>query len=94
MAEKRLAVNLNEVLYLEIYCDSCKSTTSLSIEERPGTIPTRKNKDDAALECLSCHRSFRDVPQFQQIVTAIGEGLKLHRNLTDQTFSVSLIVKE
>jgi hypothetical protein len=88
MSEKRLALELGEILHLEIYCDACQNSSILPLEDRPGEPPYF-----ASHSCVSCTKEFREVPGFQNALSSVRQGLTALRLMKD-TFAVRLIIQQ
>lgn len=93
MPQKRLAVDLDEILHLEVYCDNCKTSTSLPIQSRSGGIPVTQNLMEAEYRCPFCQKNFRDTLGFQQAIDRLREGLLLARNHRSP-FLVRLVIQK
>jgi hypothetical protein len=92
MPQKRLAIDLSEILHLEIYCGSCEKLSILSIKDKKG-ISIGTNQTLPFNACPSCHKPFTETANFQDALDKIREGLLLHSSVQGK-FAIRLIVQK
>lgn len=96
MVQKRLSIDLSEILHLEVYCEGCKTSSSLPIESRTGGIPVSHNLMETEFRCPLCMKEFRTVPDFPRALDQLRQGLSLYRKYRKNSspFQLRLIVQK
>lgn len=90
--EKRLSIDLSEIIHLEIYCKSCRNLSILPLVDQPETREGAE-KYLASHKCASCLKPFAEVDRFQSAVNKIREGLESH-SLVKGEFSIRLVIQQ
>jgi hypothetical protein len=95
MPQKRLVINLSEIIHLEIYCNACGNPSILPLEDQPDTPERRSGAEIyiASYMCASCLKPFTEVKGFHATVNTIREGLRTHRHAQGE-FAIHLIVQQ
>jgi hypothetical protein len=87
--EKRLSIDLSEVLYLEIFCNECKNLSILPIKDQS----ERFGLSLASQMCSSCQKPFAGMEGFQEMLANMREILKSHSG-TQGEFSLRLVIQK
>jgi transposase-like protein len=92
MSQKRLVIDLSEILHLEIYCNACKNSSILPLEDQPKT-GAGAGIYQASYTCTSCLKPFADVTGFKPALDKIREGLALHKSVQGE-FAIRLVIQK
>jgi hypothetical protein len=92
MPQKRLAIDLSEILHLEIECGSCERLSILSIKDKKG-ISIGANQFLPFNACPSCRKPFTETTHFQDALDKIREGLLLHSTVQGE-LAIRLVVQQ
>jgi hypothetical protein len=95
MPQKRIAIDLTEILHLEIYCDHCKNVNTLPLTNPPpqSSGPIRGSHPGLS-KCLSCGVLFNTVSGLQDAVQKLQELLINARRLGNSPFTIRLIAQQ
>ncbi len=85
MSQKRLSINLSEVLYLEIYCNECTNLSILPIEVQTETLGSLDSQI-----CSSCHKPFGAL---HDDLTVMRQILQDQRGKQGE-FAIRLVIQE
>jgi hypothetical protein len=91
ITQQRIAVDLRDVLCLEIACDKCDRLTVLPLEDLPGRF--RLNHYVAPQACPFCQEPLANVGEFQNAVNTIRQFLAVHRQMQGN-LAIRLVVKQ
>jgi hypothetical protein len=90
--QQRLVIDLSEVLYLEIYCDTCKNLAVLPLEDQPG-VQFGTNRYVSLYACPSCQKPFTKGSEFKTAIESLREVFKSHRD-TQGEFAIRLVIQQ
>lgn len=94
MSEKRLVIDLSEIIHLEINCGSCGNPSILPLEEQEQSkIQIGPETHISLNACPSCRKPFTEMGGLQTAVDKIREGLKFH-NPAQSKAAIRLVIQQ